>query len=383
MIENNLKFLCLSLRGSERVATEIGSKLDKVIRIEQPFAAMLKDIWIDQTTSSIEGLCSSLLESQATSIFSAQFKRLFSKAKEFKPKENLILKIEMDGVNATFLVKNFIFLNSTAFDFDGVEGDDLVVILALKSTLDECHFSILGRYPTQESMFQDFLKWNVGFSTPAGKFSESFKPGMYIVDSNLTQFEESTKSHACVTAYYFYSWLVTQRAERNLLFININGDLDNEIRKLILIKKQIVSVRKIGLLKNRAFPGSTLLTHNEECLKVFRLEAQSEYLCSQYEETAKALEMQNSYITSGRIKSIETIIFVSTVLGLGIAINALQMKPFYDANTENALHRPIFWIVLSTIIFGGIFLWGIVNQWRRTRKVIRWLRKKFKGKATL
>lgn len=92
--------------------------------------------------------------------------------------------------------------------------------------------------------------------------------------------------------------------------------------------------------------------------------------------------VHNAYVTSARIRSIEIIVFPSTILGLALAVNALQMRPFYDAATENALSRPIFWWVFAGIIGAGFVLRGVLTQRSRTRKIIHWLKKRRSSPTT-
>jgi len=60
-----------------------------------------------------------------------------------------------------------------------------------------------------------------------------------------------------ICAYLFYSYLLCLRAERLAISLNVNGDGDEEYRKLIL-------ARKYALLKNRAMPDSFVLPVSAE-----------------------------------------------------------------------------------------------------------------------
>ena len=380
---HELIFMCLSIRGSERVATEAGSRLDKITNRDNAFAdlhALFKESTFQSTSIS---LFDALMKHRSTAVFSSQFGRVFSISKAVTPCANVVFDMNVDKTMGVFRPVSMVILSSDAQCLDSVEGDDLIVVVVLKRT-NEVPTVNLYKRPSAKNVLQLLRNLGLFVNTSTPELSERFRPGFYIVPTDFTQSEfdslaePDTGIALCAgTAYFFYTWLVCQRAERNMLAVSVNGDWDDEFRKLILVKKQVIAARKTALLKNRAFPGSPLLNHLKKCLVVFRLEDQLAYLTEQAEETTKALEMQNAYVTSSRIQSIEAIIFISTIMGLAVAINALQMPPFFDASTTNALERPIFWYVMLVIAIGGVILWGLFSQWRRFRKLLRHILMKF------
>lgn len=379
MYPDHLTFLCLSFRGSERISTDAGTRLDTLRYGEPAFNELVAGAWpADQVHAMADYARTALMSARSTAIFYAQFGRLFSRARVFEELPDEVIALDLDRIQGQFRVAAAVLTHSACSDLDGVEGDDLVLVLALRATQEAPTQRIDGRFATQQALNDCLASWKWAWPRAEMPFSERFRPGMYLVPGGPADAEAASGelvAQACASAYFFYCWLVCQRIERNLLAVSVNGDLDEEFRRLLLVRKQVVAARKTALLKNRAFPGSHLLEHIFRCLEVLRLEMQLSYLTEQAEETTKALEMQNAYVTSTRIKSIEMIIFVSTILGLALAVNALQMKPFYDEATDNALSRPIFWWVFAVIICAGIFLWGVLTQWSRARKFVRWLKK--------
>ena len=385
MSTEHLTYLCLSFRGSERVSTDTGARLDTLRHRESAFEALVAGaLPAGQAPAMAERARAALMGARSTAIFHAQFGRLFSRARVIDELPDEVITLNVDRTQGHFRVAAAVLAHSACSDLDGVEGDDLVLVLALRPTAEAPTQHINGRFATQQALHDCLAGWQWAWPRTATPFSERFRPGMYLVPGGPADAQVPSGelvAQACATAYFFYCWLVCQRIERNLLAVSVNGDWDEEFRRLLLVKKQVVAARKTALLKNRAFPGSPLLEHIFRCLEVFRLEMQLAYLTEQAEETTKALEMQNAYITSARIKSIEMIVFVSTILGLALAVNALQMKPFYDEATDNALSRPIFWWVFAVIIGAGIVLWGVLTQWSRTRKIVRWLKKRLSSRT--
>ena len=384
MSTENLTFLCLSFRGSERVSTDTGARLDTLRHRESAFDALVASgLPASQAPAMAERARVALMGARSTAIFHAQFGRLFSRARVIDDLPDEVIALNVDRTQGHFRVAAAVLAHSTCSDLDGVEGDDLVLVLALRPTPEAATQHINGRFATQQALHDCLAGWQWAWPRPATPFSERFRPGMYLVPGGPADAQAPAGelvAQACATAYFFYCWLVCQRIERNLLAVSVNGDWDEEFRRLLLVRKQVVAARKTALLKNRAFPGSALLEHIFRCLEVLRLEMQLAYLTEQAEETTKALEMQNAYVTSARIKSIEMIVFLSTILGLALAVNALQMKPFYDEATENALSRTIFWWVFAVIIGAGIVLWGVLTQWSRARKIVRWLTKRLSSR---
>lgn len=385
MSTDHLTFLCLSFRGSERVSTDTGARLDTLRHRESAFDALVASgLPASQAPAMAERARSALMGARSTAIFHAQFGRLFSRARVIDELPDEVIALNVDRTQGHFRVAAAVLAHSACSDLDGVEGDDLVLVLALRPTAEAPTQHINGRFATQQALHDCLAGWQWAWPRTATPFSERFRPGMYLVPGGPADAQAPAGelvAQACATAYFFYCWLVCQRIERNLLAVSVNGDWDEEFRRLLLVRKQVVAARKTALLKNRAFPGSPLLEHIFRCLEVLRLEMQLSYLTEQAEETTKALEMQNAYVTSARIKSIEMIVFVSTILGLALAVNALQMKPFYDEATDNALSRPIFWWVFAVIIGAGIVLWGVLTQWSRTRKIVRWLKKRLSSRT--
>jgi hypothetical protein len=389
MANDRLIFLCISLRGSERNATLAGKKLDGISNIEPAFNYLKK--WLNTKQAEecfeIDGL---LNRQKATAVMGAQFLKIFNQSKIIKLDKKCI-QIDVDGVSGRFEALACSIHYSNFSCLEAVEGDDIVFIILLKKCENKELITINKRPTLQAEASLLLSKLGVLPVNFEGQFTNRYRSGFYIIsDSKLKKendlytddwimngLTESTAANMFSVGYMFYCYLVCLRVERLLLDISANGDWDDEYRKLLLARKKLVAVRKSALIKNRAEPESELLMHFKSVIPIFRLEEQLEYLGRQTDETSKVMEEQNNYSSAKRIQSIEIIIFISTILSLAVAINAIQMAPFYDQNTPNALNREIFWIVTGAVIGAGMFLWGMINQWRKTKLMIRWLKRKF------
>ena len=381
----NLVFLCMSVRGSERVASQAGKKLDRIAHVERGFISI--NTWFKQDTPS-EVLDSDRILSfhHATGVMTDQFKKIFSQIKSIRL-SGTHMDLKLDGVSGCFEAIGCVAMLSTSAELECVEGDDSVFIITLRASQNEPKLDLFERPKTQKDAVELLKKIAVLPKSFNAEFSNTFRSGFYLIsakklvmsypdyDSSWIKdgFSEASISYSMAVGYMFYCYLVCQRLERLLLNISANGDWDDEYRKLILARKKLIAARKSALIKNRASPNSPLLMHFLATLPVFRLPEQLDYLSIQADETSKVMESQNNYTSAKRIQSIELIIFVSTILGLAVAINAIQMAPFFDQNTSNALQRPIFWIVTISVITAGVLLWGVTNHWRNSRRLWRWL----------
>lgn len=95
------------------------------------------------------------------------------------------------------------------------------------------------------------------------------------------------------------------------------------------------------------------------------------------DEAGKAIDAQNAYTASGRLQAIEVIIFLSTILGLAVGLNAIEMPPFYDQTTANTLGRREFWIVFATVTGIAFIAWGCLTHWRRVKRLVHRIRCRF------
>lgn len=386
MSETNFCFMCISLRGSERIATTYGSRLDEVTHSEPGFAALRA--WLLRRRCDGE-ILDQLLDSQAaTGILRRQIAGMFDLYGWSPPTREVICAVALDGVSGTFQVVGWSAWHASRDSVEGIEGDDLVFVLGLRRAAGELTLSLRSRPATPALAVQLLRTLGVLPEGLAPSWSSRFRAGFYLVEGDAgTCIEHDIGDSAelalqpgswvpalSVIAYLFRCYLVCQRAERLLLAVRANGDWDEEYRKLLLVRKKIASTRKSALLNNRAAPGSALLGCFRRGLAAFRLQEQLDHLVVQAEESVRILEAQSVYIATKRIQSIQAIVFVSTVLGLAIALNAIQMPPFYSATTVNALERPIFWVVICSVAAGGAGLWLVIGTWGRIRRSSRWVR---------
>ncbi len=364
--EDQRYWLCISLRGSQRVATGYGARLDRISQEVAGFTGLRG--WLNEkaTDATGPGLEALLVENKATHSFGRQASRMFDGWRHAAIVDAPPCSLSVDGIKGTFQVDNATAWRSAAASFESIEGEDILFILELCPVQAQAATSISSR-PVSQDAAVALLK-NLGVVVDHGRASlgTQFRPGFYLLPG--AQQAGSGAAGACVVACLFYCYLVCQRIERLLNDVSANGDWDMEYRKLLLIRKKLLAVRKCALLKNRALPGSALLACFLGALTAFRLSEQIEHLAAQADFQAQVLEAHSTYIESRRIKSIETIVFAGTLLSLAVGINAIQMAPFFDQGTTNALLRPIFWVVVAVVGLGGVLLWGSISNWPYCRQ---------------
>lgn len=390
----NKKFalLTFSLRATERVATSSGSALDAVQSFDKgagkflsgaEFTSMGDDLLAGREEVLGVAKLTSIMRSNISSLFDEA--RLLMSDSSFKN-----VKLSLEGCNGDFEIDHVLICKSSKAKAGQVEGDDVLFVVFLQMLSEEPQNSgaiELGQRFATASELWKFLSAVGALSGRIPEFAKSTPPGFYLLQGdrvlesarNSAQVEsllsdENGKNARIVTslicAYLFYSYLLCLRAERLAISLDVNGDWDEEYRKLILARKKLAVGRKYALLKNRAMPDSFILPVFAGVSRIYRLDGQLDNLSVLLDELSKTLETQNSYVASGRLRAIEVIIFASTILGLGVALNSIQMLPFYDQSTENTLGRPEFWVVFGVIFCTAFVGWWLLVHGRKVRAKI-------------
>lgn len=364
--------LCISLRGSQRIPTQFGPRLDEIGDAEPGFGRLRG--WLEGCAQAPGELDALLGEHGATGVLRRQIGEVFDTHAVGQPQSRPI-RLDVDGVHGDFVIAGLTAWRGSHRTMEGTEGEDLVFALLLRPDAGRAGAEgegalVLGRRPASANAAVEWLR-QAG-ALPAGavpRLQDRLRAGFYILAVDAPRGERGWIACCCVVAYLFRCYLACQRAERLLADVRSNGDWDTEYRKLLLVRKKLVTVRKNALLKNRAAPDSPLLPCFRAALAALRLQEQADHLGRQVEDSGKVLEAQSLYMAARRIQTIQAIAFASTVLGLAVALNAIQMPPFYEATAVNALHRPVFWIVVAAVVGAGLLAWTAVNHWWRARRL--------------
>ncbi len=376
--------LCISLRGSQRVPTQFGSRLDEIRDVEPDFGRL--HAWL-RGCAKPPGALDALLEAHgATGALRRQVGEVFELHAAGEPASRTV-RLDVDGVHGDFSIAGLTAWLGSHRTMEGTEGEDLVFALPLRPEADRAAGGsegalVLDRRPPSASAAADWLRRAGALPASAvPRLQDRLRAGFYILPVDAPRGDQGWTACCCIVAYLFRCYLACQRAERLLAEVRSNGDWDEEYRKLLLVRKKLVTVRKNALLKNRAVPGSPLLPCFHAALAVLRLQEQADHLGRQVEDAGKVLEAQSLYVAARRIQTIQAIAFASTVLGLAVALNAIQMPPFYEASAANALHRPVFWIVVAAVVVAGLLTWMAINHWWRVRRLWRGWRRDAVGEA--
>lgn len=373
----NKKFalLTFSLRVTERVPTLSGSALDVVQLFDRGAERFLTPMGDDLLSGHEEILDVAKL----TSIMRSNISSLFDEARLLRPQPLFKnVRLSLEGCSGDFEIDHVLTCKSSKAKAGQVEGDDVLFVVFLRmipvGQKSPEAIELDRRFATASELWK-FLSAVGALSGQDPEFTKLTPPGFYLLQGdkvlesarNLAQVEsllsdENGKNSRIVTslicAYLFYSYLLCLRAERLAISLDVNGDWDEEYRKLILARKKLAVGRKYAFLKNRAMPDSFVLPVFSGVSRIYRLESQLDNLSGLLDELSKTLETQNGYVASNRLRAIEVIIFASTILGLGVALNSIQMPPFYEQSTNNTLGRSEFWVV-----FGVIFCTAFIGWW--------------------
>ncbi|MDI9333476.1 MAG: hypothetical protein QM533_03790 [Cytophagales bacterium] len=382
---NNAITLHLSFRISEKKVSETGTQLDQLVNLETDFEKLTDDVFHSSPTP-LTKLTATFVEQGMTTILIHQLGKAFSAYRPIAIAQQTIVKLTADNLMGIYeLIAASAWLRSTK-DFDQVDGADLIFILTLKPVQAEPQHTLSKRphfandalrFLRDLGVIQATFTWSIAASTRAGFYT--------FPDTSLPEDarEDHVLAYHAISAYLFLNYLTCLRVERQLLKTSPNQNWDIAYKKSILIQRQLVTIQKFALLKNRITHSSTLLTHFSKLLTAFRITEQHLYLSQLANDVKNLLEAESIYRSTKRIASIQWILFISTVLSLSIAINAIQMKPFYEADTANTLMRPVFWVVIGLVLAGaGIMSYLLSHGSLIASKFKLWLRPLKKESAT-
>jgi len=393
-MNNKFAVLTFSLRATERVPTLSGSRLDSIRIFDEgvdallsntEFAALGDDLLLDR-----EDICKC---AKLTSVMRSNIANLFDEVRLLRTPQPLKnVRLGLEGCHGDFEIDHVLICKSSKDKAGQVEGDNMLFVIFLRMILrseqDIGTIDLNQRFATAKELWEFLFAVGVLVELPPVA-TKDCPPGFYILQGDrilkgekyLSQAknwlngedgERARIASSLICAYLFYSWLLCLRTERLAMSIDVNGDWDEECRKLILARKKLAVARRYALLKNRAMPDSYVLLVFRGVSQIYRLEGQLENLVGLLDELSKTLETQNSYVASSRLRAIEAIIFASTILGLGVALNSIQMKPFYEAGTDvNTLFRTEFWTVFGVVFCAAIVCWWMLVHGRKARLKIK------------
>jgi hypothetical protein len=390
--------LTFSLRATERMPTLSGSRLDAVRPFDSGTEALLSDSVFSSLGNVLPLDRGEVLEcAKLTSIMRSAIANLFNEVRLLKGEQTwACVALDLEGTVGNFEIDHILVCRSSKDKAGQVEGDDVlfvVFLLGIVEPIDNRKTFRLDRRFASAGKLWHFLS-EIGIRSDRQlEFANRYPPGNYLLpgerllegSKNPTQVQNwligknadnanARRASSLICAYLFYSYLLCQRTERLAMSVDVNGEWDMEWRKLILARKKLAEARKHALLKNRATPDSPALPVFWGGSRIYRLEEQLDNIVCLLDELSKTLETQNSYVTARRLRTIEAIILVSTILGLGVALNAIQMPPFYDLSTKNALARMEFWMVFGVVLCMAGVGWGLLVHGRKARtKIVQWL----------
>ena len=417
----NLSDLLLSfvVRASERTSTAGGTRLTQIQSVHRPLQT-----WIEQQCRRLSGrmpskvLARELDDAQVLPILRACLDRCFDGVESVHVNANTGTCLQLRSVQeiSGFYRLRYVLLSVCGpGSFSEVEGDELAVIFVLSrlsdAALSDAQFSLAIDHPPESS--RQAMHWMAvllrsvlpetarNLELLARDMPEAARCGFYALPAAAANLHNSLRAGdgdfvrpaptalyeawcsseaghavmAVVAAYLMRCYLCAQRLERQLLSFEPTSDWDAESRLLLLARARHLAFTRFALIKNRAVIGTPVLMFYVNVMRRLRLRMFSTELGQLLEHRSSVLEGRNAYLDSTRLRTIQAVLFVATILSLAVGLNAIQMPPFYDANTKNALIRQEFWIVAGTTAVLFALVWGVFNGWRHTRRLWRWLRR--------
>lgn len=430
--------LSFSFKASERLATDGGRKLTRLM-VQSPSLLCWKARQSARLSGHrpSQVLEQDLAKSQVLPVLGACLDRSFD-AIESVPvdpaKAPLVHLKQVQGLTGSYLLRHIFLGFSDPHSLGGVEGDEVVVSLVLAHAApcvpcDTAQTGVSVAMPdpappgapavlvdracagsfgmtldgppasSREAML--WIHQLAGDSLPAlgNAFSGiaalmpvMTRPGFYAIEMASSTVDKISMAAgeafdgwrasasgqavaALLAGYLLRCYVCAQRLERQLLAFEPGADWDSASRQLLLARGRHLAFTRFALIKNRAVHGAPVLQFYESALHRLRLRSLSGDLGALMGQCNEVLQGRNAYLDSSRLRTIEVVLFVASMLSLAIGLNAIQMPPFYDAQATNALSRLEFWLVVVATVVLFVLMWGTINGWRHTRCILRWARR--------
>ena len=406
--------LAFTLRASERIATEGGRSLT---RLEQTVPQLQK--WIVQQCARLRDhrpsvvLASELAQSQVLPVLGACLDGSFHAIESVDidaAEAPWIALRQVQGLTGTFQLQHVLMAVCDPTSFSEVEGDEVVVCLVLSQGVTEGAAAVsvtltLDQPPASVTEAMQWICSLAGAALPAlgdafGRIADAvpplIRPGFYAITVASADVDDATVGSmpsvdfdgwrkspagraviAVLSAYLLRCFVCAQRLERQLLAFEPSGDWDAESRQLLLARSRHLAFSRFALIKNRGVVGAPMLLFYQQAMHRLRLRPLSIDLGALLGQCSEVLQGRNAYLDSSRLRTIEVVLFVASMLSLAIGLNAIQMPPFFDPQTTNALSRLEFWLVVTGTVALFVAMWGTINGWRHTRRLIRWVNRSF------
>ena len=178
---------------------------------------------------------------------------------------------------------------------------------------------------------------------------------------------------ACISAFYFYAWILMLRIERNQLTQDITPRLragDKAVTEVIEQRMRLINLERYFLLGDR--------TNNDAlrslCIRLseqFRLESRYQKASARHEAFENHIENTANALQAQRTASIGNMIFWLTMLSVPLA----AMQVIFGINLDNAIYKQIdgllqyttFAVLVAAVLIVAVPVLGanLVDWFRR------------------
>lgn len=392
--------LLLSLRASERSANDAGGRFSQLDVGAPELLAWMRGLPDGAAVSPSRQHKEALEACEVLPILQKCLDELFDQAIDVPITANIRLKIDRPNVPyGIYRPERLLACLSGPDSMGGLEGHELTCALVLVRS--ECPAAMVGaetllidrplRSPVEVASLLARLQWegcdHMWRKLPCAVASATGRAGFYLIGiesgsrsnrmdgAQWDAWRRSPQAHtvsALLGCYLFRCYLSAQRLERSLLTSQTDGDWDVQSRLLLHARSRHLGLMRYALLKNRAEAGAPVLGFYQHLLAVLRLDSMPTALGSLLDLSSQALAARSSYMDSSRFRTIQYVLFVASILSLAVALNAIQMPPFYQAGDKvNALQRREFWYVTAAALAVFVLLWAGFAGWRHGRRLSR------------
>jgi len=277
-----------------------------------------------------------------TAPFQIAFDSVFGEVRVRKSQQR---EVKISSLNGT-VERIFIFASDKA-RLNGTERDDLIVYFRiLIDGIDAETVDLLTtNSPVALTERQSVIEQAFGGEVPLHLSSYSRYPGHQAWISEVSP-DEYTGTIACISAFYFYGWILALRIERNQL----RQDITPQIRAGDKIVAQIIEQRMRLLNLDRYFLVGDRTTNSylkEICTKLserFRLGKRHRKMSERHAAFESHIDNTSTALQAQRTASLTNMVFVFTCLSVPFA----AMQVLFGMSLDSSIYLKTAEMISNT-----------------------------------
>ena len=275
---------------------------------------------------------------RALNPMTAPFKIAFDKAfSEVRVRETHAREITISSVRGT--VDRIFIFSSDKERLNGTERDDFIVYYRVFIE-DEMDANTVESLTTNNA---DSLKARESVLDQTSADLRSLRLAVYTgytghrawISKKIS--DSYAESVACISAFYFYAWILALRIERNQLMQDITPQIragDKTVRQIIEQRMRLLNLERYFLLGDRSNDPS-LKEISVELRQLYRLDERYLKASARHEAFENHINNASKALQSQRAASLTKMVFLLTVLSVPLA----TMQVLFGINMDSAIYQ--------------------------------------------